>query len=71
MTIGRKGRSEPPASSLGILDVPSKPGKAVVTLTNLQVRDTAHTNCCTDSLYNFANSFLNLIQESIQSSRGC
>ena len=35
----RKSRSEQPSPSDlgGILDVPSKPGKAIVTLTNLQV----------------------------------
>jgi len=48
----RKSRSEQPSPSDlgGILDVPSKPGKAIVTLTNLQ-SDKPSGSCVTDSIY--------------------
>jgi len=48
----RKSRSEQPSPSDlgGILDVPSKPGKAIVTLTNLQ-SEKPSGSCVTDSIY--------------------
>jgi len=48
----RKSRSEQPSPSDlgGILDVPSKPGRAIVTLTNLQ-SDKPSGSCVTDSIY--------------------
>jgi len=48
----RRGKTEPPGDSLScpIIDVPSKPGKAVVSLTNLQ-SNKASGSCVTDSIY--------------------
>ena len=49
----RRGRTEPPGSDglhCAIVDVPSKPGKAVVSLTNLQSNKSSGS-CVTDSIY--------------------
>lgn len=48
----RRGKTEPPGDSLSctIIDVPGKPGKAVVSLTNLQSNKPSGS-CVTDSIY--------------------